>query len=119
VKVRRVLALVERKGIPVYVIGAPVKPKVKRVRAEGPAATTGLAGLMSSTVVVPAHGPVLWPVRMTRSVANSLTFPGRSLEWRSQRPGFVDRHRQCFNSVDFSVISAGELDRSATRTETH
>jgi hypothetical protein len=30
--VRRILALVERKGIPVHVIGAPVKQKVKRVR---------------------------------------------------------------------------------------
>jgi len=30
--VRRVLALVERKGIPLHVIGAPVKQKVKRVR---------------------------------------------------------------------------------------
>jgi hypothetical protein len=34
--VRRILALVEAKGIPVHVIGAPVKQKVKRVR--GPAA---------------------------------------------------------------------------------
>jgi hypothetical protein len=30
--VRRVLALVEKKGVLEYVIGAPVKPKVKRVR---------------------------------------------------------------------------------------
>ena len=57
--VRRVLALVERKGIPVHVIGAPQKkPKVRRERDPEPP-TPWVAGLTCLRVILP--DPALVP----------------------------------------------------------
>ena len=108
--VRRVLALVERKGMPVHVLGGPEKSKARRNREPETADAARVAGLSSYTraegrvgatgVVGNATSPVLpgvtcssWPCRSLPAFHSeigkviSIIFPPRTIVTATFSPG--------------------------------